>query len=139
MTNFLKEGSSNAAFFYTHTCTPERKPKRLIQDSSVDYFFSHTHIKYGEQRVHLLDGYFLLKAPLPKDQVQKCLQRVTLERGFIGTLMTLPEPLPEIGEDGTIPRPTLQLIAARTEMILVSAYDDDATLFWCRSGHLSEL
>ena len=132
--NFLKEGSSNAAFFYTHTFTPERKPQRVTQDSSVDYFYHHTHMKYGEEKTHFTDGYFLLRAPLPKDQILECLQRVTRERAFVGTLINLSEPLPEAKEGGTITRETLQLIAARTEMILVSAYDDDAILIWTRSG-----
>jgi hypothetical protein len=101
---YLKRGQGRAAVFYRRTAPPGKDFSKAPVPGADLYFYEIVHRQNEAERI--------------------CSTEV---------LASLPDTLPQVGEDGTITEETLKMIASRTEMILVSAYDRDATLIWSRT------
>jgi hypothetical protein len=128
---YLKRGQGRAAVFYRRTAPPGKDFSKAPVPGADLYFYEIVHRQNEAERICSTEVYLSSQEPLTKEEVRKIPGSESM--GLIAVLASLPDTLPQVGEDGTITEETLKMIASRTEMILVSAYDRDATLIWSRT------
>jgi hypothetical protein len=73
-----------------------------------------------------------MKAPLTLEDVKRALGGPVEGMPLTGILTSLPADHPGLPECRGLDEGVLQLLAARTEAILMGAYSDDAVLIWTR-------
>jgi hypothetical protein len=131
--DFVMQKSDRMALFYGDTIPPGKNVPQSSGPVRIYYRTLRFPNAYSADVPTRTEIYYMLNADMTRKDIDQVIKNNVSRMPLIAALTSSPPNFEGFREDRQLDESVLRVLAARTESIVVSAFDFDANLIWTRT------